>query len=91
MEDAVVKEIKEVKSMLETLLTKRGCLPNDNNLLSPGDVLNILGIRHDNKDWTRIRRLLIERYGMSRLPGVGYRIPRKNLEFFLQEMYPFKQ
>lgn len=58
-----------------------------NELLSPGQVLKELGMKSNDRAWHGIRRMLIERYGMTRLPGVGYRIPYRNLEKFLSENY----
>ncbi len=83
MEDIV----KELNAKLDKLLTPRGTLPQGNNLMSVGQVLNELGMRHDDKAWLKIRRTLIEQYGMTRKPGIGYRILRRNLEKFLQENY----
>jgi len=85
--EQLLSEIKEIRSRLDTLLTPRGTLPGENNLLSPGQVLDTLGVKHDDKAWKHIRKLLIQQYGMTRLPGVGYRIPRRNLEKFLSENY----
>ncbi len=79
--------VKEINEKLDKLLTPRGTLPQANNLMSIGQVLNELGMKHDDKAWVKIRRILIEQYGMNRIPGVGYRILRRNLEKFLQENY----
>ena len=81
------KLLVEISDKLDRLLTPRGTLPEGNNLLSISQVLDTLGLRHDDKAWAEIRKLLIRQYGMCRLPGVGYRIPRRNLEKFLSENY----
>ena len=79
--------LTEISAKLDKLLTPRGGLPEGNNLLSISQVLDTLGLKHDDKAWVKIRRILIREYGMCRLPGVGYRIPRRNLEKFLSENY----
>lgn len=72
----------EISEKLDKLLTPRGGLPEGNNLLSISQVLDTLGLKHDDKAWVTIRKILIREYGMCRLPGVGYRIPRRNPKNF---------
>ena len=53
-------------------------------ILNVPQVLKELGLKRDDKGWTKaIKPTLIKRYGMRRLEGAGYRIPRRNLENFL--------
>lgn len=56
-------------------------------LLNASQTAEILGLKTTNRDWKNVRRILMQQYGMKRLPGVGLKIPEENLEKFLSEQY----
>lgn len=61
--------------------------PGSNRLMRPRDVANELGMTTTNKDCKNIIQILKESYGMTRIEGVGTRIPRRNFEKFLSDHY----
>ncbi len=58
-----------------------------NTLLNVRDVMAELGLNRNDRAWRTIRKTLIIEYGMTRIGESGYRIPRRNLERFIEETY----
>lgn len=58
-----------------------------NTLLNVRDVMAELGLNRNDRAWRTIRKRLIIDYGMTRIGDSGYRIPRRNLERFIEETY----
>ncbi len=46
-----------------------------------------LGLNSNDRSWREIRKKLIIDFGMSRIGDGGYRIPRKNLEKFMEDTF----
>ncbi len=57
------------------------------SLLSVRQVLRELGLNSNDRAWRTIRKKLIVDYGMTRIGESGYRIPRRNLERFIEDTY----
>ena len=58
-----------------------------NQLLSSPETARVLGLKVTNRDWKNLRKKLIAEYGMTNIPGIGFKIRYKNLEKFLSEQY----
>ncbi len=58
-----------------------------NTLLNVRDVMAELGLNRNDRAWRTIRKKLIVDYGMTRVGDSGYRIPRRNLERFIEDTY----
>ncbi len=67
---------------------KNTCMKDQkNNLMNVSDVMAELGLNRNDRAWRTIRKTLIIEYGMTRIGDSGYRIPRRNLERFIEETY----
>lgn len=85
-----LNELVEIKKMLRKLLEHfdepMNSKPKD-RLITSGQVLERLGMKHDEKAWHKTRKILQERYGMGRVSGTGFRMPESQLEKFIAEHY----
>jgi hypothetical protein len=82
MTEVIIRELAAIRQLLEEKKSR----PND-RLVSSGQVLARLGMKHDDKAWHKTRKLLIERYGMNRTPGTGYRMLEGQLNKYIEDYY----
>lgn len=58
-----------------------------NKLLNVRQTLKQLGLKSNSRRWIEIKTVLIQQYGMTKVPGTGYLIPQKNLDLFIDEYF----